>query len=92
MYVTKCSDELWLEVKCLTNLAIAGSPRNIFRYSLCISFREVEILKGDGARKCTHSYQTPNARKVLQGVSDAEQFRVTKGKQPRPSAKVPNLC
>jgi hypothetical protein len=26
-------DDLWLEVKRLTNLAIAGSPRNIFRYS-----------------------------------------------------------
>ena len=30
----KRSDDLWLEVKRQTNLAIAGSPRNIFRYSL----------------------------------------------------------
>ena len=28
------SDELWLEVICQANLEIAGSPRNIFRYSL----------------------------------------------------------
>ena len=28
------SDEVWLEVICLANLEIAGSPRNIFRYSL----------------------------------------------------------
>ena len=27
------SDELWLEVICQANLEIAGSPRNIFRYS-----------------------------------------------------------
>ena len=27
-------DDLWLEVICLSNLEIAGSPRNIFRYSL----------------------------------------------------------
>jgi hypothetical protein len=31
--VEKCSDDLWLEVKRLTNLAIAGSPRNIYWYS-----------------------------------------------------------
>ena len=34
MYVEKCLDELWIGVKGQTNLEIAGSPRNIFRYSL----------------------------------------------------------
>ena len=34
MSAAKGSDDLWLEVKRLSNLAIAGSPRNIFRYSL----------------------------------------------------------
>ena len=29
-------DDLWLEVICLSNFEIAGSPRNIFRYSLFI--------------------------------------------------------
>ncbi len=33
VYVEICWDEVWLEVICLTNLEIAGSPRNIFRYS-----------------------------------------------------------
>ena len=28
------SDELWVEVKCQSNLEIAGSPRNRFRASL----------------------------------------------------------
>ena len=65
MYVEKCSDELWLGVKRLTNSAIAGSPRNIFRYSPDVRFREVEILKEDAARKGTHFYQTPNARNFI---------------------------
>ena len=46
MYDAKCSDDLWLGVKCLSNTAIAGSPRNIFRYSLKLNTLEVEILKG----------------------------------------------
>jgi hypothetical protein len=32
--VTKGSDELWLGVKCQTNLEIAGSRRNSFRTSV----------------------------------------------------------
>jgi hypothetical protein len=27
-------DDLWVGVKCQANLEIAGSPRNVFRYSL----------------------------------------------------------
>ena len=34
MNVEKFSDELWLGVKGQPNQGIAGSPRNIFRYSL----------------------------------------------------------
>jgi hypothetical protein len=34
VYVTKCSDELWIGVKCQTNLEIAGSRRNNFRVSV----------------------------------------------------------
>ena len=30
----KCSDDLWLEVKCQSNSEIAGSPRNSFRASV----------------------------------------------------------
>ena len=36
MYVAKCSDELWIGVKCQTNLEIAGSRRNSFRASVGI--------------------------------------------------------
>ena len=34
MWVENRSDELWIGVKGQSNLEIAGSPRNIFRYSL----------------------------------------------------------
>ena len=33
---------MWLEVICLTNSEIAGSPRNIFRYSLRLNLTGVE--------------------------------------------------
>ena len=42
MYVEKCWDEVWVEVKFQTNLEIAGSLRNSFRAS-------VEV-KNDGGR------------------------------------------
>ncbi len=34
MWVENCSDDLWIGVKGQSNREIAGSPRNIFRYSL----------------------------------------------------------
>ena len=33
MWVENCSDEVWIGVKGQSNWEIAGSPRNIFRYS-----------------------------------------------------------
>ena len=46
MSVENGSDELWVEVKCQSNLEIAGSPRNVFRYSLCFWLQEVEHWMG----------------------------------------------
>ena len=34
MSVAKGSDDLWVGVKCQSNVEIAGSPRNVLRYSL----------------------------------------------------------
>ena len=42
MSVENGSDELWVGVKGQSNLEIAGSPRNILRYSLVNSVAEVE--------------------------------------------------
>ncbi len=39
VYVEKYSDEVWIGVKGHTNLEIAGSPRNVFRYSLAFELR-----------------------------------------------------
>ena len=42
MYVAKCSDEVWIGVKCQSNLEIAGSRRNSFRASVMCGVQEVE--------------------------------------------------
>ena len=42
MLVENSSDELRVGVKGLSNLVIAGSPRNSFRASLAARFLEVE--------------------------------------------------
>ena len=42
MSVEDGSDDLWVGVKCQSNLEIAGSPRNSFRASLGCCLAEVE--------------------------------------------------
>ena len=49
MYVEKCWDEVWVEVKFQTNLEIAGSLRNSFRASLGIENGGGRALFGLGA-------------------------------------------
>ena len=44
MYVEKCWDEVWVEVKFQTNLEIAGSPRNSFRASVGKNLSEGRAL------------------------------------------------
>ena len=44
-----------------SNSAIAGSPRNVSRYSVMRSASEVEHWMGKGAYKLTDPNQTPNA-------------------------------
>ena len=50
MYVEKCWDEVWVEVKFQTNLEIAGSLRKSFRASLGIENDGGRALFGLGAR------------------------------------------
>ncbi len=61
MYVTKCSDEVWVGVKCQSNTEIAGSPRNVLRYSRRKRGSEVEHCCCAGASPLTKRRQTPNA-------------------------------
>ena len=52
MSVEKLWDELWIGVKCQSNLEIAGSPRNSFRASLGdMPTPAVEHWMGDGASR-----------------------------------------
>ena len=44
-------DDLWLEAICQTNLEIAGSPRNIFRYSALVDGPWGRALNGCWLRK-----------------------------------------
>ena len=58
MWVENRSDELWIGVKGQSNLEIAGSPRNIFRYSLRLFVNGGRALDGLGVLP---DYQTqPN--------------------------------
>ncbi len=43
-----------------SNSVIAGSPRNVFRYSVGRSVMEVEHWMGTGPYKVTNPSQTPN--------------------------------
>src|SRR3989344_4324396 len=46
--VTNLWDDLWLGVICLSNQEIAGSPRNIFRYSFRSMLLRGRALNGSG--------------------------------------------
>ena len=46
MSVANGWDDLWVEVICQASSEIAGSPRNIFRYSLSLRLPGVELLDG----------------------------------------------
>ena len=61
-------DELWVAVKCQSNLEIAGSPRNALRCSLTCSVAEVEHWMAEGPHRVTEVNQTPNACSPSQGV------------------------
>ena len=54
-------DELWVAVKCQSNLEIAGSPRNALRCSLTCFVVEVERWMAEGPHRVTEVNQTANA-------------------------------
>ena len=61
-------DDLWIAVICQTSPEIAGSPRNIFRYSLKVSLAGVEHCLDIGDLSLIFR-QTPNTAKIYLGVS-----------------------
>ena len=69
---------------------IAGSLRNVSRYSVVRSVVEVEHWMGKGAYKLTNPSQTPNTMTPEHGSeTTGDELRWSKGKQPRSPAKVP---
>jgi hypothetical protein len=74
--VAKGSDELWVGVKCQSNAEIAGSPRNVLRYSLGRGLGEVEHCCCAGVSQPTKWRQTPNAPEPCPGVRRPEQTSV----------------
>ena len=84
MYVEKCLDELWVGVKGQSNSEIAGSPRNIFRYSLGPVSDGGRALDGLGAfHQVTEPNQTPNAVHFYSGSQSlGDKLQGRKGNTP----------
>ncbi len=61
-------EELWLGVKCQSNPEIAGSPRNVFRYSLTRCRPEVEHWMGAGPSPGYQAQPNSECRPVSVGV------------------------
>ena len=86
-------DDLWLGVICQTNLEIAGSPRDIFRYSPVVFLLGVELLDRSGARKCVVLNQTPNTVVLEYGSETAgDKLRRREGNSPDHQLRPLSVC
>ena len=87
--VTKTWDDLCLEVICLSNPEIAGSPRNIFRYSVwAFSFRGRALNDSPSVSEIAQSnseYQ--DCSRLVSPARLSESGRT--GKQPKLPIKAP---
>ena len=82
-------DDLWLGVICQSNPEIAGSPRNIFRYSARLIFCVVERLD-DFKSESNWDQLNSEYAKILSGSQSRRDKPVqAKGKHPRFPSKVP---
>ena len=91
MSVAKGSDDLWVGVKCQSNAEIAGSPRNVLRYSRRARPVEVEHCCCAGASPLTKRRQTPNAT-VLFPASETMRANMQRreGNNPDPLLRSPS--
>ena len=74
-------DEMWLEVICLTNSEIAGSPRNISRYSLKFTCRG-RALDGFWSSNRSGSTKLRILQQLFQSQSDPAKRSGLKGNNP----------
>ena len=90
MSVEDGSKELWVAVKCQSNLEIAGSPRNAFRCSLTPLQPEVEHWLAEGPHRVTEVNQTPNAGCSQRGSETVgDKLHGQKGNSPDPPLRSP---
>ena len=57
-------EELWLGVKCQSNTEIAGSPRNVLRYSVTDEIHGGRALNGRGGHKVYQSLSNFECRVI----------------------------
>ena len=67
MWVENCSDDLWIGVKGQSNWEIAGTARNILKYSLVIVVHGGKAQFKSWGRKSTGLLLTLNATKYRTG-------------------------
>ena len=92
MSVAKGTDELWVEVKCQSNLAIAGSPRNALRGSLVVGAAGGRALERRGGLPLTNPNQTPNAAGMSRRSETAgAKFRRREGNSPDRRLRSPSV-
>ena len=65
---SKGLDDLWLGVICQSNPEIAGSPRNIFRYSGVVTFWWGRALNGGRVAISYHQSNSEYAKTIHQSV------------------------
>ena len=92
MTVEKVWDELWVAEKFQSNSEIAGSPRNSFRTSLERIIYGGRALKELGVKP---DYRTlSNSEYHIEETQESDcgsSVPWSKGKEPRPSIKVPKI-
>jgi hypothetical protein len=86
-------DDLWIGVKDQSNSVIAGSPRNILRYSLGKFTYGGRALTGLGAPPGYQTLSNSECRKLYPGSQTAgDKVRSQKGNSPDRRLRSPNSC
>ncbi len=91
MSVEDGSDELWVAVKCQSNLEIAGSPRNALRCSLGLLCPGGRALDGRGALPGYRSQPNSECRRHRSGSETVgDKLHGQKGNSPDPLLRSPS--
>ena len=86
------SDDLWLGVICQSKAGIAGSLRNIYRYSVRLRIMGVELLDECLRRKPRHLTKLRIPLFLPGSQSDRDKLAGREGKIPDSQLRPLNLC